>query len=311
MNRWSYSGIVLALVALLAVSLAPTFAQDKSLKGEVKCDGSSTTFLITKAVASQFRKVHADVNITIGVSGTGGGFRKFINGDLDIANASRKIKDAEAEQCKKNGVDFLELQVAWDGLAVVTSKKNDFATKLTIDELKKVWHPDIALKTWKQLNPAFPDEPFSLWGAGKDSGTFDYFTEAVNGKERVIRQDYNGSEDDNVIVTGVSKNPYAMGFFGVAYYTANKNTLNVVSIAKKAGEPYYAPTEENVLSGKYPISRPLYIYIRKSSLARPEVREFVDFYLRHPELVKSSGYVQLGTLQALRERKKLAEIVKK
>ena len=137
-----------------------------------------------------------------------------------------------------------------------------------------------------------------------DSGTFDYFTEVVNGKERVIRQDYNGSEDDNVVVTGVAKNPYAMGFFGVVYFTANKGSLNVVSIAKKAGEPYYAPTEENVLSGKYPISRPLFIYVKTKSLARPEVREFVEFYLRRADLVKSAGYVQMSTLQTFRQRKK-------
>ena len=228
------------------------------------------------------------------------------------------MKENEAEACKKAGIDFIELQVAWDGLAVVVNKKNEFGTKLTLEQLMKIWHPDTAefknARTWKDIDPKFPGEAFgpdTLWGAGKDSGTFDYFTEIVNKKERLIRQDYSGSEDDNVIVTGVSKNTYAMGFFGVAYYTANKKTLNVVAIAKKAGEPYYEPTEENVLSGKYPISRPLFIYVKKKSLEREEVREFVEFYLRRNDLVTSSGYVKMNTVQTFRERKKFADAIKK
>ncbi|HZZ79011.1 MAG TPA: PstS family phosphate ABC transporter substrate-binding protein [Gemmataceae bacterium] len=294
-----------------------TDEKESATKGEIKIDGSSTVYLITEAVSAQFKKLHPKVNISIGISGTGGGLRKFIANELDICDASRKIKGSEAEQCKKKGIEFLELQVAWDGLAVVINKKNDFAKKLTMEQLKKIWHPDTDTfknaKSWKDVDPSFPDQPFNastLWGAGKDSGTFDYFTEAVNGKERLIRQDYNGHEDDNVIVTGVSKNDGAMGFFGVAYYTANKSTLNVVAIAKKAGDPYYEPTEENVLSGKYPISRPLFIYVKKDSLKRPEVKEFVDFYQRRTDLVKTAGYVEMNTLQQSEERKKFQEAVK-
>ena len=304
MKRWFFLASVVAVAALWLGVLGGSIAQDKKLAGEVKCDGSSTVYLITEANASQFKKLHPGVNISIGISGTGGGFRKFANNETDIQNASRKIKDAEAEACKKNGVEYLELQVAWDGLAVVIHKDNQFAARLTMEQLKRIWHPDSTAKTWKDVDPKFPDEKLSLWGAGKDSGTFDFFTEAVNGKERLIRQDYNGSEDDNVIVTGVSRNSGGMGFFGVAYYTANKASLGVVAVARKPGETYYEPTEENVLSGKYPISRPLYIYIKTKSLARPEVREFADFYLRRSDLVSKSGYVRLNALQSFRERKK-------
>jgi phosphate transport system substrate-binding protein len=302
-------------IALLCLAMLDTAAaQDKNLQGEIKIDGSSTVYLITEAVASQFKKLHLAINLSIGISGTGGGLRKFVANELDICDASRKIKDSEAQQCKSNGIDFVELQVGWDGLAVVISKENDFATKLTLEQLKKIWHPDTDAyqhaRTWKEIDPKFPAEPFSLWGAGKDSGTFDTFTLVVNGKERVIRQDYNGSEDDNVLVTGVSKNHYGMGFFGLAYFTANKDKLKVVAIAKKAGEPYYEPTEDSVISGKYPITRPLYLYVTKKALQRDEVRSFVEFYLRRSDLVKTAGYVPLNTLQAFRERKKFETVVK-
>jgi len=302
MKRWTCLGLAILLTAGCRGDQTQPNAKDKKLSGEIKCDGSSTVYLITEAVASNFKKLHPGVSTSIGISGTGGGFRKFINNETDIQDASRKIKDQEAADCKKNGVDFIELQIAWDGLAVITHKDNDYATKLTMEQMKKIWHPDLAAKTWRDIDPAFPNEPFALFGAGKDSGTFDYFTEAVNGKERLIRQDYKGSEDDNVIVTGVSKNTHSMGFLGVAYYTANKSTLRVVALAKKAGEPFYDPNEENVLSGKYPISRPLYLYVKTKSLERPEVREFVDFYLRRADLVKTAGYVQLSELQALSTR---------
>lgn len=301
--------VVIAALAALSCAVPSTSQAQQKLKGEIKCDGSSTVYLITKAVASDFRKLNPDVSINIGVSGTGGGFRKLINGDIDIQDASRKIKPKEAEDCKEKGIDFIELQVAWDGLAVVVNKDNDFCSKLTMEQLKQIWHPELAAKTWQEVDPKFPASKFgpdTLWGAGKDSGTFDYFTEAVNGKERLIRQDYSGSEDDNVIVTGVSKNKYAVGFFGVAYFTANKSKLNVVALAKKAGDPYYEPTEKNVLEGKYPISRPLYIYVTTKSLTRPEVRAFVSFYLSRPDLVSTSGYVQMSKLQMFREQKKLA-----
>jgi len=309
MKNW----IRIASVAVATVlSLhSSAIAQGKKLKGEIKADGSSTVYLITEAVASQFKKLHPGISTNIGIAGTGGGYRKFANDETDIQNSSRKINEGEIEACKKKGIAFIELQVAWDGLSVVVHKDNTFASKLTMEQLKKIWHPDVAAKTWKDIDPAFPAEKFSLWGAGKDSGTFDFFTGAVNGKERVIRQDYNGSEDDNVTVKGVVSNPYSMGFFGVAYYTANKSKLNVLSLAKKAGDPYYEPNEENVRSGNYPISRPLYIYVKSKSLEREEVREFVEFYLRRADLVKDVGYVPMSTIQTSRERKKFEAAVKK
>lgn len=312
MNRFTCNGLLAAFVAASSL-VAPALGQGKQAKGEIKVDGSSTVYLLTKVVASDYRKIHPGVSISIGVTGTGGGMRKFANGDLDICDASRKIKEAEAVACKKNGIEYVELQVAWDGLAVVINKKNDFANKLTMDQLKNIWHPDLAAESYQDVDPKFPNIKFgadTLWGPGKDSGTFDYFTEAVNGKERLIRQDYNGSEDDEVLVTGVANNPHAMGFFGVAYYTANKSKLNVVSIAKKSGEPYYEPNEENVLSGKYPISRPLYIYVTKKALQREEVRSFVQVYQSRPDLVRTSGYVQMSKLQMFKNQKKLADATK-
>lgn len=305
-----------AVAAVLGLCLpGEVIAQGKKLKGEIKADGSSTTYLITEAVVSQFKKLHPGVNASIGIAGTGGGIRKFIAGELDICNASRKMKDSEADSARKAGVDFIELQVAWDGLAVVVNKKNEFATKLTMDQLKKIWHPDTDsvknARTWKDVDASFPAEPLKLYGAGKDSGTFDYFTEAVNKKERLIRQDYDGSEDDNQTVTGVVKNAYGMGFFGVAYYLSNKDKLNVVALAAKAGDPFYEPTEMNVLSGKYPISRPLFIYVKKDSLQRPEIREFVEFYLRRNDLVKSAGYVQMSLKQRTAMRERFEAAVKK
>ncbi len=315
MKRSSFFGSALALMVLSLGAFGTAQAQETKLAGEIKADGSSTVFLITEAVASKFKKLHEGVNISVGISGTGGGLRKFHNNELDICDASRKMKDTEAEACKKNGVDFLELQVAWDGIAVIVHKRNDYVTRLTIEQLKKIWHPDTNefknARSWRDIDPNLPNKPLSLWGPGKDSGTFDYFTEHVNGKERLIRQDYNGNQDPNVLVTGISKNEDAIGFFGVGYYNANKDKLNMVAIAEKAGAEYIFPTEENVLSRKYPISRPLYLYVSTKALERAEVRAFVDFYLRHSDVAKDAGFVEMNTLQKFRERKKFEAAIKK
>lgn len=309
MRRFVCGGILacLTIVGFCVPSVA--IGQDRKLKGDIKIDGSSTVFLISKAVAADFRKLYPSVSLNIAFAGTGAGFRKFAAGDIEIQDASRKIKDSEADECKKNGVDYLELQVAWDGIAVVTHKDNNFATKLTLAQMKKIWEPGSKVKTWKDVDPAFPNEPITLWGAGKDSGTFDYFTEAVNGKERAIRQDYNGNEDDNVIVKGVSSDKYAMGFFGVAYYSANKAKLNVVALAKESGK-YLEPTEDNVRSrdNPYPISRPLFIYINKKALARDEVREFARFYLANPDIATRVGYVSLTSPETARMKKRLESV---
>jgi phosphate transport system substrate-binding protein len=314
MNRPPGLAVALALAVFWPGTLGTAQAQGKKIAGEIKADGSSTVFLITEGVASKFKKLYEGVNISVGVSGTGGGLRKFQNSELDICDASRKMRDTEAEACKKNGVDFLELQVAWDGIAVVTHKENNFAAKLTVEQLKKIWHPDTATfknaKTWKDVDPAFPDVKMDLYGPGKDSGTFDYFTEQVNGKERLIRQDYNGNANPDVLVRGIAENKNALGFFGAGYYNANKEKLNLVAIAAKTGGEYLLPTEENILARKYPISRPLYIYVSAKALQRAEVRAFVDFYLRHSDLGRDAGFVEMNTLQKFRERQKFEAAIK-
>jgi phosphate transport system substrate-binding protein len=280
------------------------------LSGEIKVDGSSTVYLITEKIATNFKRQHPGVNITVGISGTGGGFKKFAAGETDISDASRAIRPAEAEACKKNGIAYLELQVAWDGLAVVVNKENTWAKEMTVEQLKKIWHPETKdfknAKKWSDVNGQWPNEDIKLFGPGADSGTFDYFTEAINGKEKVSRTDYEDSEDDNIIVKGVERSRYALGYFGVAYYEAHKDKLSVVAIASKEGAPYVLPTRENVLTNKYkPLSRPLYIYVKTSSLKRPEVAEFLKYYLRRDDLVADVKYVPLSAEQQVEQQQKL------
>lgn len=299
----------LGVLALVAVIVSVTRGGSKTLKGEIKIDGSSTVYLITEAAASQFKKEHAGVNITVGIAGTGGGFKKFGNGETDIQDASRAIKEAEVKKCQANGIEYSQIQVAWDGIAVVIHKDNDWAAKMTMEQLKKIWQPSNPAKTWKDVDPTWPDKKIDLYGPGPDSGTFDFFTEAVNGKERESRTDYSPSEDDNVLVQGVAGNKYAMGYFGVAYYEGNKAKLGVVALSAKGGD-HIAPTPEAVLSHKYPISRPLYLYLNHKSLQREEVQEFLRFYMRRTDLVSKVGYVPLRTLQHAREKQKLEKALK-
>lgn len=275
-----------------AKSPAPAVASN--LSGNITIDGSSTVAPISKAVAEDFAKSNPKVKVPVGTSGTGGGFKKFCAGDIDIANASRPIKSKEAEDCKKAGVEFIELPVAVDGLSVVVNKQNTFAKCLTVPELKKMWEPDAEGKitTWDQVRSDFPKEQIALFGAGADSGTFDYFTEAINGKSKVIRKDYQPSEDDNITVKGIQGNKNAIGFFGVAYFEENAKTLTAVEV--DGGKGCVAPTAENINSGKYtPLSRPLFIYVNKKSFARPEVKAFVEYYFKDIKVVKEVGYVPL------------------
>lgn len=261
----------------------------------VKIDGSSTVFPVTEAVAEEFQKT-TKKKVTVGVSGTGGGFKKFCRGETDISGASRPITKAEIEECKKNGVVYLEMPVAFDALSVVVNPKNTWLTQISIEELKKIWEPAAQGKImrWNQVNPAWPDRPIKLFGAGTDSGTFDYFTEAVTGKSKASRGDFTASEDDNVLVQGVSRDVDAMGFFGYAYYAENRDKLRAVPITWK-GSKAIAPSFESVLDGTYqPLSRPIFIYASTTGLQRPEVREFVEFYNKHAEkLVKEVKYVPL------------------
>jgi phosphate transport system substrate-binding protein len=300
----SLTSAALSLVGAFVLSAglhAPVaIAAVPDVKGTVKVDGSSTVFPISEAVAEEFQKQFKNVNVTVAVSGTGGGFKKFIAGELDVVDASRPIKQAELEACEKAGISFVELPIAYDALSVVVNPKNTWATSLTVKELAKIWAPEAQGKVmkWSDVRTGFPDKPIQLFGPGVDSGTFDYFTEAIVGKEDASRGDYTSSEDDNVLVTGVAGNEGGLGFFGVAYYEGNKDKLKALPIDDEKAENGAGPqlpTTENVLAGKYqPLSRPLLVYVRKDSLDKPEVREFVNFYLDNAKtLAPDVGYISL------------------
>jgi phosphate transport system substrate-binding protein len=233
----------------------------------------------------------------VGISGTGGGFKKFCRGETDIQNASRPIQAKEMEDCKAAGVEYFELPVAFDALTVVVNPKNNFIKQLSVEELKTMWEPAAQGKVtnWKQINPAFPDAPLKLFGAGADSGTFDYFTEAVTGKSKSSRGDFTASEDDNVLVQGVSQDVNALAFFGYAYYAENQGRLKAVPISDKGGKPAVSPSEKTVLDGSYqPLSRPIFIYVNAKSLAKPEVKEFVEYYMKEgSKIAKEVKYVPL------------------
>ncbi len=263
----------------------------------IKIDGSSTVYPITEAVAEDYQ-AQKKVKVTVGISGTGGGFKKFCRGETDVQNASRPILKKEMDACKEGGVQYIELPVAYDGLTVVVNKNNDFVKSLSVEELKKMWEPAAQgkVKSWKQVNPAFPDTPLKLFGAGSDSGTFDYFTEAINGKAKSSRGDFTASEDDNVLVQGVESDKGGLGYFGFAYYEENQDKLKAVPIVAKKGAAAVMPSFETVKNGTYqPLSRPLFIYVNATSAAfKPEVKAFVEFYLQNaPTLVKEVKYIPL------------------
>jgi phosphate transport system substrate-binding protein len=282
--------------------------------GLVKVDGSSTLFPVTEAVAEEFQKSqNGKMRVTVGISGTGGGFKKFGRGEIDVVNASRPILVEEMELAKSNGVEYIELPVAFDALTVVVHPKNDWVNSLTVDELKKIWEPDAQGKVmnWNQIRPEFPSEKIALFGAGADSGTFDYFTEAIVGKAKSSRGDYTGSEDDNTLVQGIEGNKFALGYIPFAYYEPHKDRMKAVSIQwskNKVQEPV-APSLENVIAGTYnPLSRPLFIYVNVASLARPEVKAFVDFYLENAgKLAKEVKYLPLPTEAYTAVKERLAQ----
>jgi phosphate transport system substrate-binding protein len=284
--------------AAVAAVLGGLAAAPAAIAQVVKIDGSSTVFPVTEAVAEDFQKVKKGaVKVTVGISGTGGGFKKFCRGETDISDASRPILKKEMEDCKAAGIEYIELPVAFDALTVVVNPKNSFLKSITVEELKKMWEPGAQGKItkWNQINPAWPDAPLKLFGAGADSGTFDYFTEAIVGKSKSSRGDFTASEDDNVLVQGVARDVNALGFFGYAYYAENRDKLKAVPIAEKAGRPAVEPGEKTVLDGSYqPLSRPIFIYVNTKSLGKPEVKEFVEYYLKHgAKLSKEVKYVPL------------------
>lgn len=262
----------------------------------VKIDGSSTVFPITEAVAEEFQKANRGaIRVTVGISGTGGGFKKFCRGETDIQNASRPISSEEMEACKKNGVQYYELPVAFDALTIVVNRQNTWLDSITLAELKKIWEPPAQGKMtkWKQIRSTWPDAPLKLFGAGPDSGTFDYFTEAVTGKAKASRGDYTASEDDNVLVQGIATDKYALGYIPFAYYEPNQAKLKAVPV--DAGKGPVIPSHKTVESGVYqPLSRPLFIYVSRTSADRPEVKKFVEFYLANAaHLAAQVKYVPL------------------
>lgn len=264
----------------------------------VHVDGSSTVFPITEAIAEEFQKVYKDIKVTVGISGTGGGFKKFLRNETDISDASRPIKEIEYELAKKSGIEFIELPIAYDGLTVVVNPSNNFCNELKVSELKKLWEPAAQdkMKMWNQVRESFPKKEIHLYGAGVDSGTYDYFTEVIVGKEGASRGDFIASEDDNVLVQGVSGDPLALGFFGYAYYEQNKDKLKAVAIDPEDGSGPVYPTLESIRSGKYyPLSRPLFIYVNIKSLEKEEVLKFVEFYIKNAKkLVSEVGYIPLS-----------------
>ena len=280
-------------VVALSTSAASVFAQ-----GVVNIDGSSTVYRITEGIAEDFQKAKKNaIKVTVGISGTGGGFKKFCRGETDISNASRPILAKEMADCKAAGVEYFELPVAFDALTIVVNPKNSFLKEISIAELKTMWEPAAQGKVmrWSQVNPAWPDAPLKLFGAGADSGTFDYFTEAVTGKSKSSRGDFTASEDDNVLVQGVAQDTNALAFFGYAYYAENTTRLRAVPIVEKAGKGAVLPSETTVLNGSYqPFSRPIFIYINAKSLDKPEIKEFVAFYMKNvTKIAKEVKYIPL------------------
>lgn len=296
----------LAAGALFATQLAFAAAP------EIKIDGSSTVYPVTEAVAEEFQKAKKGaVRVTVGISGTGGGFKKFCRGETDISNASRPILAQEMEACKQAGIEYIELPVAFDALAVVINPQNSWAEVMTVEELKKIWEPAAQGKItrWNQVRSDWPDAKLSLYGAGADSGTFDYFTEAIVGKAKASRGDFTASEDDNILVQGVSGDKFALGFFGFAYVHENPGKVKAVKIVNPKTNQAVEPSMENVINGSYqPLSRPLFIYVNRKAVDRPEVAEFVEYYLVNvAKLAREVGYTPLPDAAYKAARARLQE----
>jgi phosphate transport system substrate-binding protein len=273
---------------------------DEGLSGKVKIDGSSTVYPITEAVAEDYRSHAPDVKVLVGLSGTGGGFKKFCRGETDINNASRPIKNSEIESCTTNDIGFLELMVAYDGLSVVANPENDWLDNITLTELKKIWEPEAqgVILRWNQIRPEWPDEEIHLYGPGTESGTYDYFTEAIVGEAHSSRGDYTASEDDNVLVQGVSTDKYALGFFGYAYYEENKGKLKVVGVDDEIaenGDGPVLPSLATVMDKSYsPLSRPLFIFVNSEAVKRQEIVSFVNFYLDNAAVLSEEvGFIPM------------------
>jgi phosphate transport system substrate-binding protein len=302
------------LVSALAVAGVALIGTQSAQAQVIKIDGSSTVYPITEAVAEEFQKAKKNaIKVTVGISGTGGGFKKFCRDETDVSNASRPITKSEMELCKAAGVEYVEMPVAFDALTVVINPKNAFLKQATVEEMKMLWEPAAQGKVtkWNQINPAWPDAPIKLFGAGADSGTFEYFTEAMVGKAKSSRGDYTASEDDNVLVQGVSRDVNAIGYFGYAYYAENKAKLKALPIVNPKTGKAVEPSAANVENGTYaPLSRPIFIYVKAKSLQKPEVKEFVEFYMKNAAvLTKEVKYVPLpasayvGNVEHMKKKK--------
>jgi phosphate transport system substrate-binding protein len=291
--RQALAGAALVALALTACSSNPTNTGSGELSGKVTIDGSSTVAPLSEAAAELFSDEQPQVKVSVGTSGTGGGFEKFCAGETDISDASRPIKDEEKAACEQTGVGYVELAVANDALSVVVNKGNTWVDCLNVDQLKKIWSPDSRVKTWQDVDPKFPAEPLKLYGPGTDSGTFDYFTDEINGEEGASRKDYESSEDDNVLVSGVASTRGALGYFGFTYYEENSDKLKALQV--DGGDGCVEPSMETAQDGFYkPLSRPLFVYVSKKAVDRPEVKEFLGFYIEHvDEIVKEARYIPL------------------
>ncbi|MDE2765451.1 MAG: PstS family phosphate ABC transporter substrate-binding protein [Chloroflexota bacterium] len=284
-----------ALIALVALgAMLASCGSDPaspSLSGTIEVDGSSTVFPITEAVAEEFRKVHPRVQVNVAVSGTGGGFKRFTVGETDVSNASRHIKPSEAEAAAENGVEYAELRVGTDGLSVMVNPQNDFVDCLTVEELRAIWEPGSTIDNWNEVRSSFPDARLRLYGPDSDSGTFDYFTEEINGEAQASRSDYTASADDNVLVQGISGDRNALGYFGYAYYQENADKLRAIAVDN--GDGCVMPEPATIEDGSYtPLSRPMFIYVNLASMERPEMQAFVDFYMQEgAALAAEVGYI--------------------
>jgi phosphate transport system substrate-binding protein len=292
-----YRGIIFLSVILLAGCGEPF--DDSSLRGEVRLDGSSTVFPISEAVAEEYRAVQPGVRVTVGISGTGGGFKKLIAGEIEVNSASRQINEQEFANLKSNDIEVLELLIAYDGLSVVVHPDNDWVDHVTLDELNQIWQAGSQVRTWADVRPDWPSQPIALYAPGAESGTFDYFTERVNGLPQSSRADFSASEDDNLLVQGIAGDPYALGYFGFGYYHENRDIVKLVAV--DAGMGPVAPSEDTIRSGQYrPLTRPVFLYVSASALSDAAVEDFVEFYLENAERLSTAvGYFSIS--EQLRE----------